>query len=140
MSIAVALLQGIAGGLLIVVFLVVVAGALLLATVFGRAGGGRPQDAEEMLKRTGGSLLPGRIFCAIGLGFAVTGMFFVEVGTDVVGMILGVMGYYLRARVFGVVVIVVSVITLFVGLLAGQDVIPGAYSEAVDGLRRSFEK
>jgi hypothetical protein len=140
MSIAVAFLQGIAGGLLVVVFLVVVAGGLVLATVFGRAGGGRSQDAEEMLKRTGGSLLPGRILCAIGLGFAVTGMFFVEVGTDVVGMILGAMGYYLRARVFGVVVIVISVITLFVGLLAGQDVIPGAYNEAVDGLRRSFEK
>ncbi len=73
MSITVAFLQGIAGGLLVIIFLVAVAGGLLLAAVFGRGGGGRPQDAEEMLEKTGGSLLPGRIFCAIGLGLAVTG-------------------------------------------------------------------
>lgn len=139
MSVTVALLQGgIGGALLIVLFFAVVGGGVLLAAVLGRASGGRglvrpPGEPER-------SLLPARILCATGLGFAVIGAFFISVGTNIVGMILGVVGYYLGARVFGVVVIVLSTVTLFIGLLVGQGAIPGSYDEAVDGITKSHEK
>jgi hypothetical protein len=99
--------------------------------------GSRPEHRPE---RTGGSLIVGRILCSVGVVFAVTGAFFVEVGTDVVGMVLGATGYYLGARTFGIATIVLSTITFVVGLLAGQDVIPGSYDEVVNGLTRTFEK
>jgi hypothetical protein len=138
MSVIVALLQGIAGGILVVIFFAVVGGGVLLAAVLGRASGGssaaRPPGEPEK------SLLPARILCAIGLGFAVIGAFFISVGTSVVGMILGLVGYYMGARVFGVLVIVLSTITLFIGLLIGPGAIPGAYDEAVEGLTKSHEK
>jgi hypothetical protein len=137
-SIAVALLQGIAGGILAVIFFAVIGGGLLLAAVLGRASGGssaaRPPGEPEK------SLLPARILCAIGLGFAVIGAFFISVGTNIVGMILGLVGYYMGARVFGVLVIVLSTITLFIGLLIGPGAIPGTYDEAVEGLTKSHEK
>lgn len=138
MSVVAALLQGIAGGILIVIFFAVVGGGVLLAAVLGRASGGssaaRPPGEPER------SLLPARILCAIGLGFAVIGAFFISVGTNVVGMILGLVGYYFGARVFGVLVIVLSTITLFIGLLIGPGAIPGTYDEAVEGLAKSHEK
>jgi hypothetical protein len=138
MSVIVALLQGIAGGILVVIFFAVVGGGVLLAAVLGRASGGssaaRPPGEPEK------SLLPARILCAIGLGFAVIGAFFISVGTNVVGMILGLVGYYLGARVFGVLVIVLSTVTLFIGLLIGPGAIPGTYDEAVDGLTKRHEK
>jgi hypothetical protein len=137
-SIAVALLQGIAGGILTVIFFAVIGGGLLLAAVLGRASGvssaARPPGEPEK------SLLPARILCAIGLGFAVIGAFFISVGTNIVGMILGLVGYYMGARVFGVLVIVLSTITLFIGLLIGPGAIPGTYDEAVEGLTKSHEK
>jgi hypothetical protein len=137
-SIAVALLQGIAGGILVVIFFAVIGGGLLLSAVLGRASGGssaaRPPGEPEK------SLLPARILCAIGLGFAVIGAFFISVGTNIVGMILGLVGYYMGARVFGVLVIVLSTITLFIGLLIGPGAIPGTYDEAVEGLTKSHEK
>jgi hypothetical protein len=137
-SIAVALLQGIAGGILAVIFFAVIGGGVLLAAVLGRASGGssaaRPPGEPEK------SLLPARILCAIGLGFAVIGAFFISVGTNIVGMILGLVGYYMGARVFGVLVIVLSTITLFIGLLIGPGAIPGTYDEAVEGLTKSHEK
>jgi hypothetical protein len=138
MSVTLALMQGIAGGILVVIFFAVVGGGILLAAVLGRASGGsseaRPPGEPER------SLLPARILCAIGLGFAVIGAFFISVGTNVVGMILGVVGYYFGARVFGVLVIVLATITLFIGLLLGPGAIPGAYDEAVEGLTKSHEK
>ena len=138
MGIAVALLQGIAGGILAVIFFAVIGGGVLLAAVLGRASGGSsaahpPGEPEK-------SLLPARILCAIGLGFAVIGAFFISVGTNIVGMILGLVGYYMGARVFGVLVIVLSTITLFIGLLVGPGAIPGTYDEAVEGLTKSHEK
>ena len=138
MSVVVALMQGIAGGILAVIFFAVVGGGVLLSAVLGRTSGGssaaRPPGEPER------SLLPARILCATGLGFAVIGAFFVSVGTNVVGMILGLVGYYLGARVFGVLVIVLSTVTLFIGLLIGPGAIPGTYDEAVEGLTKSHEK
>ena len=138
MSGVVALLQGIAGGILVVNFFAVVGGGVLLAAALGRASGessmARPPGEPER------SLLPARILCAIGLSFAVIGAFFISVGTNIVGMILGLVGYYLGARVFGVLVIVLSTVTLFIGLLIGPGAIPGTYDEAVEGLTKSHEK
>jgi hypothetical protein len=139
MSIAVAFLQGIAGGILVILFFIVIIGGLLFATVFGRAFGGsrgpdRPPGEPER------SLLPARILCATGLGFAVIGAFFISLGTNVVGLVLGLVGYYLGARVFGVVVIVLSTITLFIGPLIGPGVIPGSYDKEVNGVTKTHEK
>ena len=131
---SVALLQGVAGGFLIVLLIVVVGGGLLVAVVFGRAVGESPDDRP--LEEARQSLVPGRILCAIGLGSAVIGAYFVDIGTNVVGMVLGMMGYYFGARVFGVVIVVLSTITLFVGLLVGQGAIPGSYDQFVDGFSR----
>ena len=138
MSLAVALLQGLAGGILVIIFLAVVGGGVLLSAVLGRASGvssaARPPGEPQR------SLLPARILCAIGLGFAVIGAFFISVGTNVLGMILGLVGYYFGARVFGVLVIVLSMVTLFIGLLIAPGAIPGTYDEAVEGLTKSHEK
>ena len=128
---SVALLQAVAGGFLIVLLLVLAVGGLAVVAVFGRAAGERPDDRSRVGARNGS--IPGRILCAIGLGSAVMGAFFVSVGTDVMGMALGMMGYYLGARFFGVVVIVLSTITLFIGLLVGQGAIPGSYDQIMDG-------
>ncbi len=138
MSIVVALLQGIAGGILVVIFFAVVGGGVLLAAALGRVSGessvARPPGETER------SLLPARILCAIGLGFAVIGAFFISVGTNVVGMILGLVGYYLGAHVFGALVIILSTVALFIGLVIGPGAIPGTYDEAVEGLTKSHEK
>jgi hypothetical protein len=131
MSIAVAFLQAIGVPLLVVLFFVVIVGGVLIAAVFGRAAGER--DPNRPVGEPRRSLFPARILCAVGLGFAVLGAFFVSVGTNVVGIVLGAVGYYLGARVFGVVVIVLSVATLFIGLLIGQGAIPGSYDEIMNG-------
>ena len=78
-------------------------------------------------------MILGRIICAVGLGSAVIGAYYVSVGTNVMGMLLGMVGYYLGARVFGVVIIVLSTITLFIGLLVGQGAVPGAYDDIMNG-------
>ena len=131
MSLHLALLQGLAGGFLVLLFFILLGGGVLLAAVFGRAFGSRGLDRP--VGRFGRSLLPGRILCSIGLAFAVTGVFFVDVATDVVGMLLGATGYYLGSRVFGTLIMVLSVVTLFIGLLAGQGAIPGSYEELMSG-------
>ena len=132
MSVTVALLQGIAGGILIVLLLAVVGGGLLFVGISGRAAGG--EGPERPGRVQGRSLFPARALCVIGLGSAVVGAFFVSIGTNVVGMMLGAIGYYLGARVFGVVIIVLSLITIFIGLAVGQDPMPGAYDEIINGV------
>lgn len=122
---------GIGGAFLIVLFFVVTVGGLLLAVVLDRAVGGRTADHPG--GGSGGKLLAGRILCATGLGLAVVGAFFVSVGTDILGMVLGATGYGLGTRIFGVVVIVLSTVTLFIGLVVGQDPMPGSYDEIMNG-------
>jgi hypothetical protein len=119
------------GAFLVVLFFVLIIGGMLLATVFGRAFGSR--GPNRPIEGSGRNLIPARMLCSIGLGFAVLGAFFVSVGTNVVGMVLGTVGYYLGARVFGVVIIVLSIITLFIGLLIGPGAIPGSYDEIMNG-------
>lgn len=72
----------------------------------------------------------------IGLGLAVVGAFFVSLATSVLGMILGMMGYLLGARAFGTVVVILSIVTLFVGLLIGPLSIPGSYEQPTNGTSR----
>ncbi len=121
MNIAVAFLQGLAGGFLVVLFLVLVVGGLLLAAVLGRAS---QREEPGRPGRPGSSLLPARILCATGLGFAVVGAFSISVAIDILGMTLGAVGYYLGARVFGVVIVILSTVALFIGLLIGAGTVP----------------
>ncbi len=83
------------------------------------------------------SLFPARALCVLGLGSAVVGAFFVSLATNVLGMILGMVGYFLGARVFGTVVVILSIATLFIGLLVGPLAIPGSYDQpATNGTER----
>ena len=86
--------------------------------------------------RQGRSLLPARILCGIGLGLAVVGAFFVSLATAVFGIILGMVGYFLGARVFGAVVVILSTAALFIGLLVGPAAVPGTYDEPMNGATR----
>ncbi len=134
MNIAVALLQAALGGALVVIlFFVLVIGGLLLVVVFG---GRAAPTTDRGGRRPARGVVPGRMLCVVGLSFAVVGAFFVSLATDILGMILGMVGYALGSRVFGVVVIIISTITLFIGILAGQGVIPGSYDELVSGESR----
>lgn len=72
----------------------------------------------------------------IGLGLAVAGAFFVSLATSVLGLILGMVGYFLGARVFGTVVVILSVLTLFIGLLVGPITMPGSYDQPTNGADR----
>ena len=72
----------------------------------------------------------------IGLILAVVGVFFVSVATSVLGMLLGMVGYFLGARVFGAVVVLLSIATLFIGLLIGPLSIPGSYDQPSNGTER----
>jgi hypothetical protein len=135
MSIALALLQGSIGGVFpIILFFVVLGGGLLLVAVFGSRvtpspdyGGGR---------RRGRSLFPARALCVIGASFAVVGAFFVSMATDILGMVLGMVGYFLGARVLGTVVVILSIATLLIGLLVGPAAIPGSYDQPTNGTSR----
>lgn len=82
------------------------------------------------------SLFPARVLCVVGLSFAVVGAFFVSVATNVLGMVLGMVGYFLGARVLGTVVIIVSIATLVIGLVVGQSTIPGSYDQPTNGAPR----
>lgn len=86
--------------------------------------------------RQGRNLFAARALCVIGLGFAIVGAFFVSVATAVVGIVLGIVGYFLGARVFGTVVIVLSIATLSIGLLIGPGAIPGSYDGPMNGTTR----
>jgi hypothetical protein len=119
------------GALLIILFFVVIVGGMLMAAVLGRSFGGRGPDRP--VGEPERSLVPARMLCAVGLGLAVVGAFFVSVGTNVVGIVLGAIGYYLGARVFGIVVIILATVTLFIGLLIGQGAIPGSYDQVMNG-------
>lgn len=82
------------------------------------------------------SLFPARALCVIGLIFAVVGAFFVSVGTAVLGVLLGMVGYFLGARAFGTAVVLLSIATLFIGLLIGPLSIPGSYDQPTNGTER----
>jgi hypothetical protein len=101
----------------------VLGGGLLIVAVFGA-------------RRRERGVFPARALCVVGMSFAVVGVFFVSVATDVLGMVLGVVGYFLGARVFGAVVIILSIATLLIGLLVGPAALPGSYDQPTHGTER----
>lgn len=134
MSVALTLLQVSGGVFLAILFFAVLGGGLLIVAFFGARtvsnpdyGGGREQGAN---------LFPARALCVVGLSFAAVGVFFVSMATDILGLILGMVGYFLGARVFGTVVVILSIATLLVGLLVGPLSIPGSYDQPTNGISR----
>jgi hypothetical protein len=118
-STAVALLQAPGGVFLAILFFAVLGGGLLVVAVLGAR------------KRERG-WLPARALCVVGMSFAVLGAFFVSVATDVLGMV----GYFLGARVLGTIVVILSIATLFIGLLVGPAALPGSYDQPTHGTER----
>lgn len=86
----------------------------------------RPQQNEDRVK-----LLAGRIVSAIGTLLALAGIvgIILQSGASItpgaVGVMLGILGYFLGSRKFGTVTIVLSIAVLFFGLAASQGLIPG---------------
>ena len=74
----------------------------------------------------------GRLLCGLGIALAVIGAFFVSVATNVLGMVLGMVGYVLGTRRLGTLTIILALITLAGGLFLGQGVVPGAYDRITD--------
>jgi hypothetical protein len=108
---------------LVVLFFVVLGGGLLVVAVIGA-------------RRRESGMFPARALCVVGMSFAVVGAFFVSVATDVLGMVLGMVGYFLGARVFGSVVVILSIATLLIGLLVGPAALPGSYDQPTNGVER----
>lgn len=133
MSITFTLLQAIGGAFLVILFFVVLGGGLLLIAVIGGRAARSPDHSGG---ERGRSLFPARALCVVGMSLAVVGAFFVSMATDVLGMVLGMAGYFLGARVLGAVVVALSFATLLIGLLVGPLAIPGSYDQPTDGISR----
>jgi hypothetical protein len=132
MSVALALPPVPSGTFLLILFFAVLGGGLLVVAVFGARAASSPDHGGGQ----GRGLFPARALCVVGMSFAVVGAFFVSVATDVLGMVLGTVGYFLGARVLGTVVIILSVATLLIGLLVGPAAIPGSYDQPTHGTER----
>ena len=81
-------------------------------------------------------MFPARALCVVGISFAVIGAFFVSIATDVLGMVLGMVGYFMGARVLGTLVVILSVATLFIGLVVGPAALTGSYDQPTHGTER----
>lgn len=94
-----------------------------------------PEKNPEVWK-----LNAGRLLSVVALVFCVPiGALFVSIATGAVGVFLGITGYVLGARRLGPLAIVLCTIAMFVGLLVGQGVVPGAaYDRVVDGWFRNM--
>ena len=77
-------------------------------------------------------LLAGRISCIVGILFGAGGLLFALLGASAnvssgaVGVVLGVLGYFLCARRLGAVTIVLGMIAVFFMGAAATGLIPGA--------------
>jgi len=110
------LLQGALGGALVVVLVfVLILTVLVVAAAFGGALGDR-SGAEA----TQSILPPGTILAAVGLGCAVIGTFFASTGFNFLGILSGAIAYYRGARIFGIVVSILSLVTIFIGYYFGS--------------------
>jgi hypothetical protein len=90
------------------------------------------EDIEQSRKREGVlKLLLGRICCVVGLLFGAGGIVFsilsasVNLSAGAMGMVLGLVGYFLGVRRLGVATIAVGVIALFFMAAAATGLIPG---------------
>lgn len=96
-----------------------------------RTGQDRQGPGERLKNETGAMLLGGRISATLGLLLAIGGVVgaFLGIGAGVsagaIGIVLGLIGYFLGARKFGLLVVFLSVGALFFGLAASQGLIPG---------------
>ena len=83
-------------------------------------------------RKEAAKLLGGRISCTVGILFGAGGILFALLGASanvssgVVGVALGVLGYFLCARRLGAVTIVLGVIAVFFMGAAATGLIPGA--------------
>jgi len=88
-----------------------------------------PAENPEGAKQV--KLLAGRISAVVGILFAIGGLIGPiladgsSVSAGVMGMILGILAYFLGARRIGTITVVLSVAALFFGLAASQGLIPG---------------
>lgn len=78
----------------------------------------------------------GRLLCGVGIFIAVIGAFFVSVATNVIGIVLRMVGDALGARRFGTLTIIPAVLTLAVGIFIGQGVLPVAYDRITSSLTK----
>ncbi len=84
-------------------------------------------------------LSAGRLLSGIAIVFCVPlGALFASIATGAVGVFLGIIGYALGARRLGTTAVVLCTVAMFVGLLIGQGVLPGAYDRVVDGWFRNM--
>ncbi|MGI9049836.1 MAG: hypothetical protein ACR2GU_10780 [Rubrobacteraceae bacterium] len=96
-----------------------------------RTGQDRQGPGERLKNETGAMLLGGRISATLGLLLAIGGVIgaFLGIGAGVsagaIGIVLGLIGYFLGARKFGLAVVIISTGALFFGLAASQGLIPG---------------
>jgi hypothetical protein len=90
----------------------------------------RQGDAPGLAGAGGGNLrvLSGWAACAVGLFCALWGLFNISVAYEVLGIVLGVVGYALGARRLATATVVVSVVLLVVVLAAAQGYVPGVES------------
>ena len=74
--------------------------------------GGAPRSASTA------SLTIGRVLALIGLVVCIpAGLYLISIAMDALGMVLGVVGYFLGSRRLGVVTVVLGVAAMVFGLL-----------------------
>ena len=90
------------------------------------------EDTDQSRKREDAlKLMSGRICCLIGLLFGAGGIVFailsasVDVSAGAVGIVLGLVGYFLGVRRLGALTIAVGVVALFFMAAASTGLIPG---------------
>lgn len=82
-------------------------------------GGGSPRGASSTL---------GRILALVGLVVCIpAGLYLVSIAVDALGIVLGVVGYFLGARALGTITVILGLLAIIFGLLTqGYPVGPGA--------------
>lgn len=97
----------------------------------GESHNREPESLEKEAQRAS-RVIPfvGRAVCGIGIlmciaVFVFGGVYTANVSAGALGIVLGIIGYFLGANRLGTATIIISIITIFYGLAAGQDLIPG---------------
>ena len=67
----------------------------------------------------------GTAACALGIICAASGVFFIDLIFEFVGILLGAAGYALGARRLGIATIVLSTVLLLIFLAISQGMVPG---------------